>query len=120
MFSILKNDLEDSMVKGSSLDHRILQSFSDVFVEEICGIPSRREIDFRIELVQGTKPISKTPYRMIAQELFELKFQLEELLEKGLIHPSVSPWGAPIIFVKKKDDSLRLCIDYRQLNKVIV
>ena len=68
----------------------------------------------------GTKPISKNPYRMTAQELLELKVQLEELLEKGLIRPSVSPWGAPVIFVKKKDGSLRLCIDYRQLNKVTI
>lgn len=68
----------------------------------------------------GTEPISKTPYRMTAQELVELKIQLEELLKKGLIRPSVSPWGAPVIFVKKKDGSLRLCIDYRQLNKVTI
>ena len=68
----------------------------------------------------GTEPISKTPYRMTTQELVELKLQLEELLEKGLIHPSISPWGAPVIFVKKKDGSLRLCIEYRQLNKVTI
>ena len=67
-----------------------------------------------------TEPTSKTPYRMTTQELVELKFQLEGLLEKGLIHPSVSLWGVPVIFVKKKDGSLRLCIDYRQLNKVTI
>ena len=89
-------------------------------VKEIPGIPPRREIDFRIDLLPGTEPISKTTYRMIAQELVELKLQLEELLEKGMIHPSVSLWGAPVIFVKKKDGSLRLCIDYRQLNKVTI
>ena len=95
----------------------MLEEFSGVFVIEILGIPPKREIDFRIDLMPGTKPISKTPYRMIAQELVELKVQLEELLEKGLIRPSVSPWGAPVIFVKKKDG---LCIDYRQLNKVTI
>ena len=87
---------------------------------KILGIPPKRDIDFRIDLVPGTEPISKTPYRMIAHELVELKVQLEELLAKGLIRPSVSPWGAPVIFVKKKDGSLRLCIDYRQLNKVTI
>lgn len=83
-------------------------------------MPPKREIDFRIDLVPGTEPISKTPYRMTAQELVELKIELEELLKKGLIRPSVSPWGSPVIFVKKKDGSLRLCIDYRQLNKVTI
>ena len=74
MFAILVNNLEDSVVKSSSLNHPILWNFSDVFVKEIPGIPPKREIDFRIDLVPGMKPISKTPYRMIAQELVELKF----------------------------------------------
>ena len=113
LFAIAVNDLEEIVDKESFLNHPVLQKFSDVFVEDIPGIPPRREIDFRIDLVPGTEPISKTPYRMTAQELVELKLQLEELLEKGLVHPSVSPWGAPIIFVKKKDGTLRLCIDYR-------
>ena len=68
----------------------------------------------------GVEPISRAPYKMTTHELNELKIQLEELMEKGHIHPSVSPWGAPVIFVKKKDGSLRLCIDYRQLNKVTI
>ena len=77
-------------------------------------------MEFAIELVPGTNPISKTPYRMAPNEMKELKKQIEELLEKGFIRPSVSPWGAPVLFVKKKDGSLRLCIDYRELNKVTV
>ena len=74
--------------------------------------PSTREIDFSIDLVPRVAPVSKTPYRMSTPELKELQMQLEELLKKGYIHPSVSPWGAPILFVKNKDGTLRLCIDF--------
>ncbi|KAA0056645.1 ty3-gypsy retrotransposon protein [Cucumis melo var. makuwa] len=84
------------------------------------GLPPPREIDFVIELEPDTAPISKAPYRMAPVELKELKVQLQELLDKGFIRPSVSPWGAPVLFVKKKDGSMRLCIDYRELNKVTV
>jgi len=77
-------------------------------------------LEFAIELLPGTNPISKEPYRMAPTELEELKKQLQELLDKGLIQPSVSPWGAPVLFVKKKDGSLRLCMDYRELNRVTV
>ncbi|KAL4020664.1 hypothetical protein IC575_019445 [Cucumis melo] len=79
-----------------------------------------REVDFAIELESGTAPILRAPYRMAPAELKELKVQLQELLDKGFIWPSVSPWGAPVLFVKKKDGSMRLCIDYRELNKVTV
>ncbi|KAL0543937.1 hypothetical protein IC582_019043 [Cucumis melo] len=78
------------------------------------------EIDFAIELEPGTAPISRAPYRMALAELKELKVQLQELLDKGFIRLSVSPWGAPVLFVKKKDGSMRLCIDYRELNKVTI
>jgi hypothetical protein len=71
-------------------------------------------------MMSGATPISKTPYRMSTPELKELQMQLEEILKKGYIRPSVSPWGAPVLFVKKKDGTLRLCIDFRQLNKVTV
>ena len=80
-------------------------------------LPPERELDFTIEIKPGAEPISKTPYRMMASELCELQMQLKELLDLGLVRPSVSPWGAPVIFVKKKDGSLRLCIDYRDLNR---
>jgi hypothetical protein len=84
------------------------------------GFPPKREIYFSIDLVPGTAPVSKTPYIMSALELNELQMKLEELLKKGYIKPSVSPWGAPILFFKNKDGTLRLCIDFKQLNKVIV
>ena len=76
-------------------------------------MPPKRDIDFSIDLTPGAEPISKAPYHMTTQELSELRLQLEELLSKGSIQPSVSPWGARVLFVKKKDGSLCLCIDYR-------
>ncbi|XP_074293364.1 uncharacterized protein LOC141620374 [Silene latifolia] len=98
----------------------VVKEFLDVFPEEIPRMPPYREVDFTIELIPGSAPISKSPYRMAPAELKELKIQLDELLEKGYIKPSTSPWGAPVLFVKKKDGSLRLCIDYRELNKVTI
>nr|GFC87881.1 putative reverse transcriptase domain, aspartic peptidase domain protein [Tanacetum cinerariifolium] len=92
----------------------------DVFPDELPGIPPVHEVEFNIELIPGAKPISKAPYRMAPIELKELKDQLQELLERGFIRPSVSPWGAPVLFVKKKDGSMRLCIDYRELNKITI
>nr|GFA68931.1 retrotransposon protein, putative, Ty3-gypsy subclass [Tanacetum cinerariifolium] len=91
----------------------IVSEFPDVFPDELPGIPPVREVEFNIELIPGSEPISKAPYRMAPIELKELKDQLQELLERGFIRPSVSPWGAPVLFVKKKDGSMRLCIDYR-------
>ena len=106
--------------KGPSLDqYLVLSEFKDVFPNELPGLPPERELDFTIELKPSAEPISKTLYRMTVPELCELQMQLKELLDLGVIRPSVSPWGAPVIFVKK-DGSLRLCIDYRDLNRATV
>ena len=94
-------------------DFHVLQEFMDVFLEEIKIIPPKRYIYFTIELVPGAAPVSKTPYRMSTPELLELKMRLHELLEKEYIRPSVSPWRAPVLFVKNKYGTLRLCINYR-------
>ena len=94
-------------------DYQVLQEFKYVFPNEISGLPPKRDINFTIELVPRAAPMSKAPYRMSTSEMLELKMQLQELLEKKYIRPSVSPWGAPVLFVKKKDGTLRLCIDYK-------
>ena len=98
----------------------MIREFPEVFLEELSGVPPEREVDLFIEVVQGMTPISRAPYRMAPTELKELKTRLQELLDKGFIRSSVSPWDAPVLFVKKKDDILRMCIDYRQINKVTV
>jgi hypothetical protein len=104
----------------STMDVRTVSEFLDVFLEELPGMPPDREIEFVIELVPGIAPIFKRPYRMAANQLAELKEQLQELLDKGYICPSVSPWGAPVIFVLKKDGTHRMCVDYRFLNEVTI
>ncbi|GJY11216.1 putative nucleotidyltransferase, ribonuclease H [Tanacetum coccineum] len=113
--------IHDTTSDVSSIhDQPIVSEFQDVFPEELPGIPPIRDVEFNIELIPGAEPISKAPYRMAPIELKELKDQLQELLERGFIRPSVSPWGAPVLFVKKKDGSMRLCIDYRELNKITI
>ena len=108
-------------LKGVSLgDVLIVREYPDVFPEELPGMPPDREVEFLIELVPGTGPIAKRPYPMAVDELKELKKQLDEHLEKGFIHPSSSPWGAPILFVEKKDNTQRLVTDYRALNEVTI
>ena len=101
-------------------DIPVIKEFLDVFPEELPGLPPKREVDLSIEVVQGTNPISRAPYRMAPTELKDLKTQLQELLDKSFVRPSVSPWGAPILFVKKKDGALQMWIDYRKINKVTV
>ena len=96
----------------------VVSEFPDVFPEELPGMPPDRELEFAIDLVPGTTPIHKKYYRMPSSELVELKKQLDEMLQKGYIRPNSSPWGSPAIFVDKKDGSLRMCVDYRQLNDV--
>jgi hypothetical protein len=106
--------------KPSPDDHPILREYQDVFPEEVPSLPPKRDIEFSIELAPGAVSVSRTPYRMSTPELVELKLQLKEMMDKGYIRPSVSPWGAPVLFVKKKDGTLRLCIDYKQLSKVTI
>ena len=98
----------------------VVREYPDVFLEDLPGLPPNREIEFEIELAPGTEPISIAPYRMAPTKLKELKIQMEELVSKGFIRLSTSPWGAPVLFVKRKGGSLRLCIDYRQLNRVTI
>ncbi|KAL0537606.1 hypothetical protein IC582_026589 [Cucumis melo] len=119
-WGILASVVDTREVDVSLSSEPVVRDYPDVFPEELPGLPPHREVEFAIELEPGTIPISRAPYRMAPAELKELKVQLQELLDKGFIRPSVSPWGAPVLFVKKKDGSMRLCIDYRELNKVTV
>ena len=101
-------------------DVPVVCEYPDVFPEELPGLPPDRDIEFAIDLVPGTAPIAKRPYQMSVEELVELKKQLKDLLDKCYIRPSASPWGSPVLFVRKKDGSMRMCIDYRSLNAVTI
>ncbi|GJU87781.1 putative reverse transcriptase domain-containing protein [Tanacetum coccineum] len=98
----------------------VVRNFPEVFPDDLSGLPPLREIEFRMELIPGDIPIAKSPYRLEPFELEELLGQLKKLQGKGFIQPSSSPWGAPVLFVKKKDGSFRMCIDYRELNKLTI
>ena len=98
----------------------VVKDYLDVFPEELLGMPPDRDIEFLIELLLGTRPISKRPYQMPANDLEEIKKQIKDLLEKVNIRPSASPWGAPVLLVEKKDGSLRMVVDYRALNEVTI
>ncbi|GKE86277.1 putative reverse transcriptase domain-containing protein, partial [Tanacetum coccineum] len=90
------------------------------FLEDLSGLPPTRQVEFQIDLVSGAAPIARAPYQLAPSEMKELSEQLKELSDKGFIRPSSAPWGAPVLFVKKKDGSFRMCIDYRELNKLTV
>ena len=114
-----------SLVEGQDVTLRVedipvVCLYPDVFPSELPGLPPERGPVFCIELIPGTQPIYKTPYRMAPMEQMELKKQLDELLAKGFIRPSTSPWAAPVLFVEKKDGTKRLCVDYRALNQVTI
>jgi hypothetical protein len=98
----------------------VVEEFMDVFPKEFPGMSPEREVEFYIDLILGTAPIAKRPYRMAPTEVAELKLQTTKLQQKGYIRPSSSPWGAPVLFVTKKDGSMRMCIDYRSLNEVTI
>ena len=98
----------------------VVKDFPEVFPEELPGMPPDRDIEFLIELLPGTGPISKRPYRMPAKDFMEIKKHIKELLDKCYIRPSSSPWGSPVLLVEKKDGSLRTVVDYRGLNEVTI
>ncbi|KAI3723628.1 hypothetical protein L2E82_35379 [Cichorium intybus] len=107
-------------IKVGVVNVNVVNEFPDVFPDELPGLPPDRLVEFTIELISGAAPVARAPYRLAPSEMVELRKQLEELLDRGFIRLSTSPWGAPILFVKKKDGSMRMCIDYRELNKITV
>ncbi|GJZ84561.1 putative reverse transcriptase domain-containing protein [Tanacetum coccineum] len=117
---ITAKEVEDKSEKKRLEDVPIVQDFPKVFPEDLPGLPPTRQVEFQIDLVPGAAPVARAPYRLAPSEMKELSEQLKELSDKGFIRPSSSPWGAPVLFVKKKDGSFRMCIDYRELNKLTV
>nr|GEY62681.1 hypothetical protein [Tanacetum cinerariifolium] len=119
-------ELADAQVTGTvSKEKRVedvpvIHDFPEVFLKDLPGLPPPRQIEFRIDLIPGATPVARAPYQFAPSKLKELSEQLKELSEKGFIRPSSSPWGAPVLFVKKKDGSFRMCINYRELNKLTV
>ncbi|GJT82268.1 putative reverse transcriptase domain-containing protein [Tanacetum coccineum] len=113
---VIENESKEKRLEDVPLIH----DFLEVFPKELLGLPSPRKVEFRIDLVPRAAPVARAPYRLAPSKMREFSVQLQELLEKGFIHPSSSPWGAPVLFVKKKDGSFRMCIDYRELNKLTV
>ncbi|GJU85303.1 hypothetical protein Tco_1292849 [Tanacetum coccineum] len=117
---VTTKEIEDKSEKKRLEDVSIVQDFPEVFPEDLPGLPPTRQVEFQIDLVPGAAPVARAPYRLAPSEIKELSEQLKELSDKGFIRPSSSPWGAPVLFVKKKDGSFRMCIDYRELNKLTV
>ncbi|GJV56622.1 putative reverse transcriptase domain-containing protein [Tanacetum coccineum] len=111
---------EDKSERKQIKDVPIVRDFPEVFPEDLPGLPPTRPVEFQIDLIPGAAPVARAPYRLAPSEMKELSEQLQELSDKGFIRPSSSPWGAPVLFVKKKDGSFRMCIDYRELNKLTV
>ncbi|GJS23952.1 putative reverse transcriptase domain-containing protein [Tanacetum coccineum] len=116
----LAHVIEKEKSKKRLEDVPVIHDFPKVFPDDLPGLPPPRQVEFKIDLVPGAAPVARAPYRLAPSEMKELSEQLKELLEKGFIRPSSSPWGAPVLFVKKKDGSFRMCIDYRELNKLTV
>ncbi|GJW49761.1 putative reverse transcriptase domain-containing protein [Tanacetum coccineum] len=117
--NVTTRETEDKSEKKRLEDVPIVRYFPDVFPEDLSGLPTTRQVEFKIVTESGLAPEART-YRLAPSEMKELSEQLKELSDKGFIRPSSSPWGAPVLFVKKKDGSFRMCIDYRELNKLTV
>ncbi|GKF43068.1 putative reverse transcriptase domain-containing protein, partial [Tanacetum coccineum] len=111
---------EDTLEGKRLEDVPIVQDFPKVFLEDLSGLPPTRQVEFQIDLIPGAAPVARAPYQLAPYEMKELSDQLQELFDKGFIRLSSSPWGALVLFVKKKDGSFRMCIDYRELNKLTV
>ncbi|GJV73530.1 putative reverse transcriptase domain-containing protein [Tanacetum coccineum] len=118
--NINTKETEDKSEKKRLKDIPIVRDFTDVFPEDLPGLPPTRQVEFQIDLMPGAAPVARAPYRLTPSEMKELSEQLKELSDKGFIRPSSSPWGASVLFFKKKDGSFRMCIDYRELNKLTV
>ncbi|GJX60822.1 putative reverse transcriptase domain-containing protein [Tanacetum coccineum] len=117
---VTTKEVEDKSEKKRLEDVPIVRDFPEVFPEDLPGLPPTRQVEFQIDLIPGAAPVARAPYRLAPSEMKELSEQLKELSDKGFIRPSSSPWGAPVLFVKKKDGSFRMCIDYQELNKLTV
>ncbi|GJT20214.1 putative reverse transcriptase domain-containing protein [Tanacetum coccineum] len=117
---VTTKETEDKSGEKRLEDVPIVRDFPKVFPEDLPGLPPTRQVEFQIDLMPGAAPVARAPYRLAPSEMKELSEQLQELSDKGFIRPSSSPWGAPVLFVKKKDGSFRMCIDYRELNKLTV
>nr|GFA07643.1 putative reverse transcriptase domain-containing protein [Tanacetum cinerariifolium] len=117
---IKTKEVEDKSENKRLEDVPIVRDFPEVFPEDLPGLPPIRPVEFQIDLVPGAALVAQAPYRLAPSEMKELPEQLKELSDTGFIRPSSSPWGAPVLFLKKKDGSFRMCIDYRELNKLTV
>ncbi|GJR72842.1 putative reverse transcriptase domain-containing protein [Tanacetum coccineum] len=117
---VTTNEVEDKSEKKRLEDVPIVRDFPEVFPEDLLGLPPTRQVEFQIDLIPGVAPVARVPYRLAPSKMKELSEQLKELFDKGFIRPSSSPWGALVLFVKKKNGSFRMCIDYRELNKLTV
>ncbi|GKC79548.1 putative reverse transcriptase domain-containing protein [Tanacetum coccineum] len=115
---VMKKEIENESEEKRLEDVPTVRNFLEDFPEDLPGLPPTRQVEFQIDLVPGAAPVARAPYRLAPTELQELSTQLQELSDKGFIRPNSSPWGAPVLFVKKKDGSFRMCIDYRELNKL--
>nr|GFC38244.1 putative reverse transcriptase domain-containing protein [Tanacetum cinerariifolium] len=117
---VTTKEVKDKSEKKRLEDVPIAQNFPKVFLEDLPGLPLTRPVEFQIDLIPGAAPVARAPYRLAPSEMKKLSGHLKELSDKGFIRPSFTHWGAPVLFVKKKDGSFRMCIDYQELNKLTV